>query len=194
MPITKSFAGLSALGFGILPGGAMESIATVTAGSSGSASILFDNIPSGFQHLQIRGVARSEFNSTGTDDISIRFNGDTGSNYATHGLYGDGATAAATATTSGTYLRPVRTTLVRDGQTASAYTGFVIDILDAFSTTKNKTVRGFGGIDWNGGGYVAVGSGLWLSTSAITSITLIVDQGSDYKQHSTFALYGLRAP
>jgi len=175
-------------------GGDFESIATVTVGSGGSASVLFDNLPTGYQHLQIRGVARSEYNTTGTDDIAVRFNGDTGSNYVTHALYGTGSTAGATSTTGGTYMRPIRGALLRDAYTNGMMCGFVIDILDAFSTTKNKTVRGFGGSDRNGGGEIVVGSGLWLSTAAISSITLIVDAGFDYDQHSTFALFGVKAP
>ncbi len=45
MPIVGQFGSLA--GFGMFPGGAFESIATVTVGSGGASSIEFASIPSG---------------------------------------------------------------------------------------------------------------------------------------------------
>jgi hypothetical protein len=69
------------------PSGAYDSIATTTL-SSPAASITFSSIPATYTHLQIRGIARS---TAAAGNVSIAYNSDTGSNYAGHDLYGDGA-------------------------------------------------------------------------------------------------------
>jgi hypothetical protein len=42
---------------------------------------------------------------------------------------------------------------------------------------------------------VTISSGLWINTSAVTSVTLLAELGSsDFVQHTTAALYGVKAP
>ena len=82
-----------------------------------------------------------------------------------------------------------------NGASANVFGVGVIDILDAFNTSKYKTVRFLDGYDNNGSGLVALRSGLWQSTNAITDITVAPENfgGTTYKQYSTFALYGVKA-
>jgi hypothetical protein len=68
------------------PEGAYDALATVTL-STATASIEFAGIPSGYKHLQIRFIARSDYAGY-ADGIKFQFNGDTGSNYSDHSLYG----------------------------------------------------------------------------------------------------------
>lgn len=173
-------------------GGDYESIATVTVGSGGASSITFSDIPGGFQHLQIRMIGRETGSGTSGATERVRFNDDTGNNYAWHYLYGSGigAVAGALSSQNGTYL----TKVVGGGQTASAFGGTIIDILDYASSSKAKTCRMFGGNDVNGAGTVDVHSGLWTSTSAITKIVLDKINGNNWAQYTTAALYGIKAP
>jgi hypothetical protein len=180
-------------------GGDFESIATVTVGSGGAANIEFTSIPGTYQHLQIRGIARASSSGIYYSGVRMQMNSDTGSNYAGHLLYGDGAIAAAGATTSQAYFRLWYMTQAAAG--ASTFAASVIDIVDYASTSKYKTVRVLGGYDNNGAGstdadkgspYIA--SGLWMSSSAITSIKFTDHQSSNFAQHTTFALYGIKAP
>jgi hypothetical protein len=67
---------------------------------------------------------------------------------------------------------------------------FIIDIHDYASTTKNKTVRTFSGVDMNGSGLVYLTSGLWLNTAAVNSVLLKPD-GGDFDTGSSVALYGI---
>ena len=191
MPIVGQFGSLAGLGSLILPGGAMESIATVTVGSGGASSITFSDIPGGFQHLQIRAVTRDNRASVSINNIAARVNGDTGSNYADHTLLGDGASAVAAANSS------ISETYVglsgASSAAASIFGASVVDILDYASTTKNKTIRSFHGVDANGSGSVRLRSALWASTSAITSVLLYPSSSGSFVEHSTFALYGVRA-
>lgn len=188
MPIVGQFGSLARAGSFLLPGGAMESIATVTVGSGGSASITFSDIASSFQHLQIRGISKT---AGAGDGLWVRLNSDTAGNYAYHLLYGNGTSAAAAAGTSQTQATVANQTY--SGTNASTFSGFVIDILDYASTSKNKTIRGLSGYDLNGSGEVRVASGLWMSTSAVNAITLRDAGGSNIQQYSTFGLYGIRA-
>jgi hypothetical protein len=165
------------------PSGAYDSIATTTLGSS-TATITFSSIPSTYTHLQIRGLA---LNSSNVDYV-LRYNGDSGSNYRGHVLYSDGATVTAANTFGGTYTG--NDIAFNSGTTYPI--AFVTDILDYTNTNKNTTLRGLYGTDVNGaGGQIAFISGLWVNTSAVTSITITATTGT-FSQYSSFALYGIK--
>ena len=173
-------------------GGDFESIATVTVGSGGAANIDFTSISASYQHLQLRGISKST--STGADSqwFYMQLNSDTASNYNSHQLYGTGASAVATNNASDAIRLGGS---VRSSAASQMFTTHVIDILDYANTSKNTTVRSFSGWDTNNTttGVVWHSSGLWRSTSAVTSIRLgIVVE--NFTQHSTFALYGIKAP
>ena len=74
--------------------------------------------------------------------------------------------------------------------TANVFGVAVIDILDYADGSKNTTVRGFTGVENNGSGFVYIGSGLYVGTSAVTSLSLNPD--SPFVQYSTAALYGIK--
>ena len=67
----------------------------------------------------------------------------------------------------------------------------VMDILDYNNTNKYKTFRILSGYDGNGTGGLQLNSGLWQSSSAITSIK-IEPNTSTFQQYSTFSLYGIK--
>ena len=163
--------------------GAYESIATVTVGVGGTSTITFSSIPSTYTHLQIRAMAQS----TTTNQIDMTFNNDTGNNYAGHQLEGTGSAAAAAAGTS----RANMFSMVFVPGTSNSPGGSVIDILDYASTNKNKTARALRGWDNNSSGNIALISGLWMNTNAITTVTLTA-RGGTIDQYSSFALYGIK--
>jgi hypothetical protein len=172
------------------PVGAYDALATITLSSSVS-SVTFTGIPSGYKHLQIRGIlrdTRADFINT----VGIRFNSDSGSNYPSHTLYGDGSSAGAYS--SG--LQSYADVSVSAGSTVASniFGGMVIDLLDYANTNKNKTIRALTGMDANGSGDLRFSSGLWLSTSAVNSITLFPRFGSSpvFSVNSSLALYGIR--
>ena len=172
-------------------GGDFASIATVTVGGGGAANIEFTSIPGTYQHLQIRGIFRDNRSNSGNGSYgALTFNGAT-TNFAVHQLYGDGASAAAYGAASQSNIEVAR--IADAGASASIFGAFVIDVLDYASTSKNKTVRAFAGFDRNGGGQVYLWSGLWASTSAITSLKIADAGGTLFSQYSEFALYGLRS-
>ena len=177
----NSIVGL--LGNGVVAGD-YESISTVTVGAGGSSSISFSSIPSTYQHLQIRVLARSTRGST-DDDLKMTLNGAT-TNYYRHEVYGTGSAVSAYAS-SGTAIEVGHLT----GSTSAAnyFAATVIDILDYANTNKNKTSRSLtGAMDLD---RVKFMSGGWFNTSAITSISLTAG-GGNLAQYSSFALYGIK--
>lgn len=180
--------------------GAMFPLQVITVGAAGASSITFSNIPNTYAHLQVRAFAR-DTSSTGTyNAFKLQFNGDTSSsNYAFHMLYGTGAAAGADSTTTGTFGWIYLDTYPNAGAITNNYSGGILDVLDYASSNKYKTVRWLGGHDNNGTGstdsrkgFINLKSGLWLSTSAITSVTLSSD-GTAFAQYSQFALYGVKS-
>ncbi len=192
MPIVGQFGSLAGLGSLILPGGAFESIATVT----GSASFYeFTNIPQTYQHLQIRGILRGSSASGGWATAAyLQLNTDTNlnsANYRYHQLTGSGTAAAA-----GSQQNSYSFDHTSGSNTANVFSAHVCDILDYASTSKTKVLRFFSGADINGSGSVILKSLLWADTSAITSIKISGDATytGNWNQYSQLALYGIKAP
>lgn len=165
-----------------------DSIATVTVGAGGSSTISFSSISSSYKHLQLRIFARDN-GASSEDAYWIRFNSDTGNNYAWHYLMGNGSSASASAgsTTSRIYINNLPTAVQSAGFGVA-----VIDILDYTNTNKYKTLRSLSGYDVNGTGTINLVSGLWQSTTAINSITITNDRAVAFLQYSSFALYGVK--
>ena len=170
--------------------GAMFPLQVITVGAAGASSVTFTNIPNTYSHLQIRIIAKDSRAVGNLSNLYMTFNSDTGANYSSHQLYGDGSSAGAVAATS--------QSSIYFGNCASATTianmfgATITDVLDYANTNKNKTIRTLTGGDNNGSGVVALNSGLWRSTSAISSIT-ITPLVANFAQYSQFALYGIRS-
>lgn len=172
--------------------GAMIPLATTTVGAGAASTITFSNIPQSYEHLQIRAMARDN-GSVYFSDFYMTFNG-SGTNYKDHYLEGIGTVAQA-----GSYGY---STVIEVGNMvgASAISGnfgvYVIDILDYSNTNKYTTTRHLSGWDNNNqgsskqAGAVTLSSGLWMDTSAISSISL--RSNGTIQQYSSFALYGIK--
>ena len=171
------------------PQGAYDSLSTVTVGATAVSSITFAGIPNTYKHLQIRGILRNTSSNTGDDSVLLTVNSDTGANYATHRLTGNGSAAGAQSYTSGTAIVPYFNANGNSG--ANIFGAYVWDFLDYANTSKNKTVRLLGGVDFNGSGTVGLISGAWFNTAAINSLTF-TSGSANFAQYSQFTLYGVR--
>jgi hypothetical protein len=167
--------------------GAMIPLATTTLTTT-TANITFSNIPQEYEHLQIRVLARGS--STNSFAIMVRLNSDTGSNYASHRLDSNGSSASANADSNVTAMYP-NVMMPMSSAGANTFGTGIFDILDYSNTNKNKTLRVLFGFDNNGSGQVGLGSGLWRSTSAVTSVALI-PQFDSFVQYTQAALYGIK--
>lgn len=180
---------LSALGIfsaagagGIVFASDYELIETSIVSGSSTSTVTFSSLgtySSTYKHLQIRAVASSALSN---NDARIRLNGITTSSYSHHNLVGTGSSVVSAASTSDTSINAFYL-----GGTAVG--AAVIDILDAYSTSKNKTVRLLQGN--TGSTRVALTSGAFLSTNSITSVSLLSNAGV-WAAGSRFSIYGIK--
>ena len=177
------------------PLGSYESIATVSVGTNNPTDVTFSSIPSDFTHLQVRCITRCSGSDSSWVSFWIQLNSDTGSNYTYHQLRGTGASISSSGTSTAE-TRSLLGYMPSNGYTSGMFGAFNIDILDYKNTNKYKTIRSLGGFDTNNTGSevgtLGMQSGLWLSTSAITSIKLFPTPSRSLIQYSHFALYGIK--
>jgi hypothetical protein len=164
-----------------------DSIATVVADGT-SQSLTFTSIPQTYTHLEIRGIGQAAYSSNDWGTIAVRLNGDSGSNYTRHGVRSSGAAVSNVGITGTTFADAGDGAYLNSTSTVGIS---IISILDYTNTNKYTTVRGLSGVEANGVGAASVGSGLWLNTAAITSIT-IYQQNANFTNKSTYALYGIK--
>ena len=162
-------------------------ISSNTLGSS-TNTVSFTSISSSFTDL----VLSISCNGTSSgQDIRIRFNSDTGTNYSQ--TYTSGYTSATSGRSSNaTYLQP--TNFVGTGGTASESNSLRVDINKANNTSahkqiliRNHTIRYLDGYR-----EVMILGGQYRSLSAISAIEIYVATGN-FATGSIFSLYGITA-
>ena len=182
-PLPLGILALAGAGGG---GGAFDLLETTTLATSAS-SVTFsglDTLAAGYQHLQIRMVAK--MSSTTESYAVLGFNGVTG-NYAIHRLEGDGSTVISTADTGPSRQWIGYLPLSSDtGVFASA----VIDILDFSSSSKNTTSRSLFGLN-KAYSRIALNSGLFKQTDAVTAVNIHTNSSS-FGIGSRFSLIGVK--
>jgi hypothetical protein len=159
-------------------------IATTTLTTT-TATITFSSIPSTYTDLRL------VFFQAGSTTIygrpNMRFNSDSGTNYSSITIVGDGAGASSANWQTESSIRPSNYYL------GSGVAFVTYDIFSYSGTSTYKTTLGTQSADQNGTGSVTATTGLWKSTSAINSITLIHPSGSPdgYSAGTTVTLYGI---
>lgn len=145
---------------------------------SSASSITFSSIPSTYKSLQIR----YSLVLSGGAVFRTMLNGDNGSNYSNHWLWGTGSSISASGQVSGQNISNV-------GVAVSTYPNVGIwDVIDYANTSKNKTVKWLaGGNNNNASAGLEMDSGAWLSTAAVNSITFF----SSGTFTGTISLYGV---
>lgn len=157
-----------------------EPIATNTL-TTANNSITFSSISGSYTDLIL--VYTGSVNST-SEYMSLRFNGDTGSNYSDTVLYGDGSAAGSFRGSNQAYIDAGVVTNTTLQQTVIAH------IQNYSNTTTNKTAL----IRHSSTLYqLWTIVGLWRSTAAINSVTMRTNGGANFNVGSTFTLYGIKA-
>lgn len=163
-------------------GATYEPISTTTLGSANN-SVTFSSIPATYTDLIV--VMNPTGVSSGGYVGGWRVNGDTGNNYSNTNLYGSGS--AGSSRNSNTSFSYAFNPDIGVGDSNS------IGLLHFFNyanTTNYKTVLTRYAQAGNGN---FANVGLWRSTSAINSITLLMYPSIDFDSGSTFTLYGIAA-
>jgi hypothetical protein len=154
-------------------------IATYTVPSA-TTSYTFSSIPSTYTDLVIIINAQGASGA----DVGLQFNSDTGSNYSETGLDGNGSAASS-------FRRSNQTSMLLNNNatllTANYSWVSIFSIQNYSNSTTYKSVLARCDNADNG---VNAAVGLWRSTAAITSIT-VVATNSGFASGATFTLYGI---
>ena len=157
---------------------------------SDTASVTFDNldtVAADYKHLQIRYSVRStQSSSFGWEWTQFKINGSglTGG----HELRAMSGSVTSAHNSGNSYMTP----MPNSNQPTGVFSGGVLNILDFSSTTKNTTLRALGGQSGSINPVIVSSSGLFASTSAVTSITADSQVGANFAAGSRFSLYGLK--
>ena len=158
-------------------------LATITLSSSAS-SVTFSNISQLFRDL----VLVVNWQNSGTASASrLQINGDTGSNYSSVWMVGQGSTTGSSSESGQTSARLFGASL---GPSNTYSNVGIVQFLDYSATDKHKTV-----LDRYSSANTDVQASAirWASTSAITSFRVFDVLGQTYSAGSTFSLYGIAA-
>lgn len=172
--------------------GTYEPIATTTLANSTTNTLTFSSIPATYTDLvfTVTGCLTLSDNVAG-----FRVNGDTGTNYSQTGLRGAGATGTSFRETSQSQLYLGWYPYPRSNAQGSVETGnMTVHFMNYCNTTTYKGMLVSSSTGYGNSG-TTVNSALWRSTSAITSITvLLTTTGTPYfTSGTTFTLYGIKA-
>jgi hypothetical protein len=163
-------------------GNTYEAIATQTLGTA-AATVTFSSIPSTYTDLVL---ISSPANNT-SESLYFRINGDTGSSYSTTYMTGNGTAASSARQASNT--TGILAGAPNVGLSSTVYGTSIIQVMNYSNATTYKTALcrwGLASAETN------ATVGLWRSTAAITSVTLLVVSGT-FSVGSTFSLYGIKA-
>jgi len=159
-------------------GNTYVAIATQTLGSA-AASVTFSSIPGTYTDL----VLVCNTIAAGAQNILLRFNSDTGTNYSYTRLIGDSAGATSARESSINQLNLYRASANLNNQRVTT----ILQIMNYSNTTTYKTMisRGAAGAEETNAQV-----SLYRSTSAITSLVFDVFT-TNFSAGSTFSLYGV---
>jgi hypothetical protein len=119
------------------------------------------------------------FNGVADNNVNLRFNSDTGTNYSATRIQGNGSSASSAGFTNTTSMV---------GSYDSGRSVSIWQIMNYSNSTTNKVALNRGGGTANN---VEAYAGLWRNTAAITSVTVVVS--GTFSTGSTFTLYGVKS-
>lgn len=163
-----------------------EPIATTTLGSAGQIS--FTSIPQTYTDLRV--VCVTQPNGTNPFTVAMQFNSDNTSNYSQSVMWGDGSSA-------GFVIGTNNVVLYLGGWNASTLAQPSLFTSDIFSYTgsTNKSCINRGTVLEPANTVYDLNRivGLWRSTAAITTITLMTQSRGNLLAGTTATLYGIKA-
>lgn len=153
--------------------------------TNATSSVTISDISQSYTDLVLIINAQSTTANT-YDNVIIRFNSDTGSNYSRQRLnaFSGGANAERNNNATSHLIGPITGTSF----SSSIFSQSITQIQNYSNTTVFKTAL------WRSGSqsdYVQLAAGLWRNTNAITSIDIRTLSGDNLAAGSTFSLYGI---
>jgi hypothetical protein len=155
-----------------------EAIATNTL-SSTTATVTFSSISGAYTDLILTTNCRI---ANGVNAYDVRFNSDSGANYAITIMNSSGTAATTSRGTS------ENQSMIGVGDTTVQSSVVHINNYSNATTYKPFFVQVA-----NSGSYNRLAVGSWLNTNAITSVTVLILGGAVFSIGSSFTLYGIKA-
>jgi hypothetical protein len=153
-----------------------EKIATQSVSGSSTTNVTFNSISGSYTDLVLIVNAKL----AASNNISLRFNSDTASNYSYTYIFGSGTAASSGRASSTTYI-------YGGSNSTSDYDLHQININNYSNSTTYKTALIQSSVTSIG---VSAWVGQWRSTSAITSVDVSF-LGNIISAGSTFTIYGI---
>lgn len=152
----------------------------IAAVGTNATSVTLSSIPATYTDLVLimNGTA-----SSGTN-VYVRFNGDTGANYSSTMLAGNGSSATSGRNANDTSIQAFFGYYDTTGGTT------IMQVMNYSNTSTNKTALARYNYTTN---EARMAVGLWRNTSAINSITLLTSNAATFPSSTTFTLYGIKA-
>lgn len=148
------------------------------------ASVTFSNIPQGYTDL-VLVVNGFTSNSNVGDNVGVRFNGDSGSNYSWMRTFAVGTTAS-TRSSSQTVLGQAA---IGGGAALPSTITYNIQNYSNANTYKTVLYKSNDGVT-----QVTLSTGVWQSFSPITSVNInTYASGVNFGSTTTFTIYGIKA-
>ena len=169
-------------------------ISKTTVGADSVSSITLTNIPQTYTDLLIKVSLRGT-NAQYYDELYMQFNNDTGATNYKYLYLDSGAGTPRSAKTSGaSFIYPG----IIPGANATANTFSNGDIYIQNYTSSNTKSVSTDLVQENNSSasfsyYQTLDAGLWVGTSAITSIKLIPNNSATFAEYTTYALYGIKS-
>ena len=151
----------------------------ITVGSGGASSVTFSSIPATYTDLKIVCSTRTATAAVG-DAVYLALGG----TLTAKRLYGTGSAVGSDADYYGAWNSGASSTASTFGNTEfyiPNYAGSTAKSFSSDSVSENNATTA----------YASLIAYLSTSTSAISSITLGAESGSNFVQYSTFYLYGI---
>ncbi len=156
--------------------------------TSGQSSVTFSSIPSTYTDLRLVGnQIQNNSSGGGTQQLWVRFNGDTGTNYE---WISAGVSAGATITVGNASVSQNQIAIGDFGDTTTTLRGsFILDI-NGYATGSSVRRSTLFRSQWDS--IYRFGVGNFLTTNnGITSITLLF-ASNNFTANNTFTLFGLK--
>jgi len=157
-----------------------------------AASVTFDDIPSTYEHLQVRISARDVSNDV-FESVYLQLGDtghspvDTGANYSRQYMYGTSSTATAASQTGSSDIWLGK--IAAATSDSASYGSLIIDILDYANANKNTIATGFNGSGT--GTYVRLTGGVWQDDSVVNAV--LIKGNGNLVRGTELTLYGIKS-
>jgi hypothetical protein len=176
-------------------GGGGQALISSVVTSGSQAGVTFSSLPQGYSHLKLIVYGASS-GAVANEAVYVQFNGDTGANYDWYqGIINNGAGAAVVTVSGGGYATNQILVGYLNGQSATTKVGTFNATIGGYASTAFAKPVVFSSMSIAAatlaGSYSIEGGGVWHTTSAITSVKVLLITANHFVDGTIVSLYGM---